>query len=105
MLLNIAGNTGGSLTGTATLLDGSSIRQQPGGKVTYVHLLFDRHEIIYAEGAPSESFPPGGQAVSALDAPVREELFQIMPDLRWYPGTHGAMARQCMTRHEAVLLM
>ena len=86
------------------LVNGSSIRQQPGGMVTYVHLLFDRHEIIYAEGAPSESFHPGSQAMSALDAPVREELFRIMPDLRWCPGTYGATARQCMTRHEAVLL-
>lgn len=86
------------------LVNGSSIRQQPGGMVTYVHLLFDRHEIIYAEGAPSESFHPGGQAMSALDEPVREELFSIMPDLRWCPGTYGKTARQCMTRHEAVLL-
>ncbi|KIC20874.1 Hint domain-containing protein [Leisingera sp. ANG-Vp] len=86
------------------LVNGTTIRQQPGGMVTYVHLLFDRHEIIYAEGAPSESFHPGVQAVSALGAPVREELFRIMPDLRWCTGTYGDTARQCMARHEAVFL-
>ncbi|MEX0304153.1 MAG: Hint domain-containing protein [Leisingera sp.] len=86
------------------LVNGTSIRQQSGGMATYVHVLFDRHEIIYAEGAPSESFHPGAQAVSALDAPVREELFRIMPDLRWCTGTYGDTARQCMARHEAVFL-
>ncbi|WP_311200176.1 Hint domain-containing protein [Leisingera sp. M658] len=86
------------------LVNGSTVRQETGGTVTYVHLLFDQHEIIYAEGAPSESFHPGAQAVSALDDPVREELFRIMPDLRWSTGTYGATARQVAARHEAALL-
>ena len=71
------------------LVNGSTIRQQAGGTVTYVHILFDQHEIIYAEGAPSESFHPGKQALSALEAPVREELFRIMPNLRWHAGEGG----------------
>ena len=87
------------------LVNGSTICQQPGGMVTYVHILFDQHEIIYAEGAASESFHPGEQALSALDAPVREELFRIMPDLRWSTGTYGGTARQCLARHEAALLV
>ena len=87
------------------LVNGSTVRQETGGTVTYVHLLFDQHEIIYAEGAPSESFHPGAQAVSALDTPVREELFRIMPDLRWSTGTYGATARQVAARHEAALLL
>ncbi|WP_264213193.1 Hint domain-containing protein [Leisingera thetidis] len=93
------------LVSAVHLVNGGSIRQQTGGTVTYVHLLFDRHEIIYAEGAPSESFHPGAQAVSALEAPVRDELFRILPDLRWCPGTYGDTARQCMARHETALLV
>lgn len=48
--------------------------------VTYVHLVFDQHEIIYAEGAPSESFFLGTQAIDSLSEDAREELMQLFPD-------------------------
>lgn len=35
------------------------ITQQEGGTVTHVHILFDAHQIVCAEGAASESFHPG----------------------------------------------
>ncbi|MBY6065272.1 Hint domain-containing protein [Leisingera aquaemixtae] len=87
------------------MLNDRSIRREPGGTVTYVHVLFGQHEIIYAEGAPSESFHPGVQAVSALEEPMREELFRILPDLRWHSGEGGQTARLCASRHEAALLL
>ncbi|OED48754.1 hypothetical protein AB838_09610 [Rhodobacteraceae bacterium (ex Bugula neritina AB1)] len=92
------------LVSAVHMLNDRSIRREPGGTVTYVHVLFDQHEIIYAEGAASESFHPGVQAVSALEEPVREELFRIMPDLRWHSGEGGRTARLCASRHEAALL-
>lgn len=58
--------------------------------VTYFHLVFDRHEVIYAEGAPTESFHPGPEGLAALDPEARAELFAIFPELRtgcagWQP--------------------
>ncbi len=50
-------------------------------EITYFHLVFDRHEVIYAEGAPTESFHPGPQGIAALDAEARTELFAIFPEL------------------------
>ena len=44
-------------------------------------MLFDRHEIILTEGAETESFHPGRQAVSALGADVQAELVHLFPDL------------------------
>ena len=38
------------------LVDGRAIRLQPGGFVTDIHLVFDRHEIVRAGGILSESF-------------------------------------------------
>ena len=38
------------------LVNGTSITREPGGMVTYIHLLFDRHEIVRAGGALSESY-------------------------------------------------
>ena len=40
------------------LLDQPGVQLDPGGSVDYMHVLFDRHEIVYSEGAPSESFHP-----------------------------------------------
>lgn len=49
--------------------------------VTYIHLLFDAHQIVFANGAPSESFYPGPMAMQALARPAIEELRVIFPDL------------------------
>ncbi|MEO1491042.1 MAG: Hint domain-containing protein [Pseudomonadota bacterium] len=48
-------------------------------EVEYIHLLFDRHEIIFAEGAATESFHPGETAKNAFDAATRTEVLQIFP--------------------------
>ena len=37
------------------LVNGSTIRQVRGGRVRYIHLLFDRHQLIWAQGVLSES--------------------------------------------------
>ncbi|MCF6444148.1 Hint domain-containing protein [Nereida sp. MMG025] len=50
--------------------------------VTYYHLIFDNHEVIYAEGAATESFDAGTQAVAALDPETRVELYSLFPELR-----------------------
>lgn len=36
-------------------------------RITYIHVMFERHEVVHAEGAACESFYPGSQAVSALE--------------------------------------
>ena len=71
--------------------------------VTYHHLLFDRHEIIFAQGAPSESFHPGTGGIDALEARAREELFALFPALRSAPDGFGPAARPALKAHEAAL--
>ena len=45
---------------------------EPGyGEVEYFHLVFDRHEVIYAEGAPTESFFPGPEAIKSMPRAAR----------------------------------
>ena len=51
-------------------------------EITYYHLVFDAHEVIYAEGAATESFHPGPEGIAALDPEARAELFAIFPQLR-----------------------
>jgi hypothetical protein len=47
--------------------------------VTYVHLMFDRHQVIFAEGVASESFFPGTHALSALSPEARASVLAVIP--------------------------
>lgn len=49
--------------------------------VTYVHLMTDQHDVIYAEGAPSETMLNGPQAQEALSDAALKEIQAIFPDL------------------------
>jgi len=49
--------------------------------VTYIHLLFDEHEVITANGAPCESLHTGPEAMKSIPAATHAELFAIFPEL------------------------
>ncbi|MCU0828384.1 MAG: Hint domain-containing protein [Tabrizicola sp.] len=70
------------LIAAKAMVNGKTIRKVlPDTGVTYCHLLFDRHEILLAEGALSESFHPGEIGMGALDAEQRREIEALFPDL------------------------
>jgi hypothetical protein len=76
-----------------SLVDDHSILIQPGGLVEYHHIMFDQHEIVFAEGAPSESFYSGDQAINSLSEATRDELFDLFPELASEPSSYGCSAR------------
>lgn len=81
------------------MVDGKSItRTEPERAVTYYHLLFDQHEIVWAEGCASESFHPGVVGLSGLDTATRLELVRLFPELEFSPNQ---TARQVVTVREA----
>lgn len=92
------------LVAATHLLDHPAVQQIQGGTVTYMHLMLDQHEIIYANGAPTESFFPGDTALEALTAQARHEMLDLFPELRSHHGTFGETARLCLKAHEARLL-
>lgn len=49
--------------------------------VTYFHLMFEQHELIWAEGALAESFFPGPQSLKTLTAAAKAELMLIFPEI------------------------
>ena len=59
-------------------------------EITYFHLVFDRHEIIFAEGAATESFHPGVEGIANLSPDARAELYAIFPELRVGGHSHDA---------------
>ncbi|WP_297541177.1 Hint domain-containing protein [Roseovarius sp.] len=86
------------------LVDGRAVTQEEQAAVTYIHVMFDRHEVIYAEGAATESFHAGDIGISAISDQSREEMFSVFPELRSNPNAYGGTARPCLKRHEARLL-
>jgi len=86
------------------LVDGMDVTQDEGHTVTYIHMLFDQHEVIYAEGAATESFHPGDIGFTAVGDAAREELFAIFPELRADQTQYGNTARRCLKSHEAKLI-
>jgi hypothetical protein len=53
----------------------------PDDGVTYIHLLFDRHEIVQSDGIWSESFQPAERTLDAMAGAVRAEILAIFPAL------------------------
>jgi hypothetical protein len=92
------------LAAAAMLLNDSTIRREAGGTVEYFHMLFDSHEIVWAEGAPSESFHPGEQGWGALDRAARDEILALFPELDTSFDSYGPAARMSLKAHEARML-
>jgi len=87
------------------LVDGRDVIVAPQAAVTYIHMMLDCHEVVYADGAATESFHAGDVGISAISDQSREEMFRIFPELRANPNAYGKTARQCLKRHEAQLLL
>ncbi|SNT76622.1 Hint domain-containing protein [Paracoccus seriniphilus] len=76
-------------------------------EVRYFHILFDRHEIVLSNGAESEAFYTGPQALKSVDAAARAEIFRIFPELKdrdYRPEpartlVSGRVARNMVKRH------
>ncbi|MEL7181081.1 MAG: Hint domain-containing protein [Pseudomonadota bacterium] len=49
--------------------------------VTYLHLLFDQHQIIYAEDAPTESLFTGPEALKSVSPAARAEILTLFPEV------------------------
>ena len=56
------------------LVNGHSVIRSAGGHVDYFQLLFDQHEIIYAEGIAAESLPSDSRVRPVIPDEVRRRL-------------------------------
>lgn len=92
------------LVKAAHLVDGEAVRVVEGGRVTYLHLLFDRHEVVTANGLPCESYHPGAATLDGFDPGTRGELLRLFPALRAGGAAYGPLARVELRAFEARLL-
>lgn len=91
-----------ALVAAKHLVNGSTIRQVPCPMVTYVHIAFDAHQIVFAEGAPSESLHLGDTALASLPRASRRELYALFPELAQAAGPLTAYT--CLSAAESRLL-
>ncbi len=76
---------GEALVQARYLVDDDRIWRREGGFVDYFSLIFDRHEVIFAEGVASESLMVNEATVARLPAELAEELRARFPGLRHRP--------------------
>ncbi len=91
------------LVAAVHLLARPGIARAPRAEVDYVHLLFDEHEIVLAEGAPSESFHPGSRLLAG-DRALLAEILAVFPELATRAPESFAAARRIVTGREALAL-
>lgn len=89
----------------ATHLRGiAGIDQVLTGGITYIHIMFDQHEIVHSDGCWSESFQPGASVLAGMRDEQRDEVLDLFPELSDDPRSYRA-ARPSLKRHEAKVLM
>ena len=73
--------------------------------VTYIHFMFDQHEVVLSDGTWTESFQPGDHTLAGLGNAQRNEIFELFPELKEREGLEAyAAARRSLKKHEAHLL-
>ena len=85
-------------------LDGVDVA--PVSKVSYIHMMFDAHEVVLADGTWAESFLPGQQAMAGIKSDQKQEILDLFPELIDMRGLRNfEAARRLLKAHEAHLLM
>lgn len=69
-------------------------------EVTYVHVMLEAHQIVFANGLPTESFHPLSAALDTLDPGQRAGLLDLLPD----PARYGGHVRRNLSGSEAAIL-
>ena len=93
------------LVAARSLLDGDRVYRAEGGEVTYYHMLFDQHELVWSNGAISESFHPIENSLGSVDRESRAELLALFPELFGIGSQFGPAARPTLSSAEARVLV
>lgn len=73
-------------------------------EVTYIHLMFADHQILWANGVPTESFHPGNTSLEMIVPDQRAALINSFPDLAEDPQSYVHARRNLNSTEAAILL-
>ncbi|WP_299651178.1 Hint domain-containing protein [uncultured Tateyamaria sp.] len=92
------------LVAAKDLVNDRSVTRREGGDVTYVHLMFDKHQVVFSGGLATESFLPGPQTTKSFEREIVDEICGIFPELDPQTGEgYGPAARRTLRGYEAGL--
>ena len=74
-------------------------------EVTYIHLMLEQHEILFANGVETESFHPAGAEMATLPPEQMRRLQEAFPDVAAHAEAFGAYARRTLSAAEAAILL
>jgi len=87
------------------LVNGGSVRLEQGlPEVTYIHLMFERHQVLRANGMESESFHPASTSLEMIEAAQRAALLRLRPEIATDPMAYGPHARRLLSASETAIL-
>lgn len=92
------------VTAEALVNDESIIVDHSLREVTYVHVMLERHNIVWANGLETESFHPSHAALDAIDLDQRASLAEVLPGVLDRPHLYGGFARRNLSAPEAAIL-
>lgn len=90
-----------------SLLDHPSVVIEKVPIITYIHIMFDCHQIIYANGCATESFHPGSYIFDAMDRATQDEIYVIFPEFNGSDITsiYGPTAIPALSVNEGTAFM
>lgn len=72
---------------------------------TYIHFLFDQHEVVLTDGTWTESFQPADHSLKGIGNAQRNEIYELFPELKSREGLESYQpARRSLDEHEARML-
>lgn len=98
-------NTPEVLVTAADLVNGNAVRRDHAlCEVTYVHILLERHNIVWANGLETESFHPAHTALDWVEPVQRAGLLALLPGIALNPDGYGEPVRRNLAGPEAAIL-
>ncbi|MEC7762537.1 MAG: Hint domain-containing protein [Pseudomonadota bacterium] len=87
------------------LLGRDGVERMGTAPVTYIHIMFDRHQVVLSDHIWTESFQPGQDVVDTMEVAQRDELYTLFPALAGQPiETVYPAARSTLKGYEAKAL-
>ncbi|MCE0504248.1 MULTISPECIES: Hint domain-containing protein [unclassified Roseivivax] len=87
------------------LVNGDTVRQLSGGFVDYFQMLFDHHQIIYAEGIAAESMLVDERTAAILPSEFEGRLAELLPGHEESSRSGLEVAEELLRRGDAAALL